>query len=51
MLHDVDYSAFRTKAWQLMPDVIDHVCGLEDGKQRFANAMLAASHAFPSAPP
>lgn len=46
MLHEVDYSAFRTKAWQLMPDVMDHVCGLDDGKQRFANAVLAASHAF-----
>jgi len=46
MLHEVDYSEFRTKAWQLLPAVANHVLGLEDGKRRFADAVLAASKAF-----
>jgi type I restriction enzyme R subunit len=46
ILHGVDYGEFRTKAWQLLPAVANHVLGLEDGKQRFADAVLAASKAF-----
>jgi type I restriction enzyme, R subunit len=46
MLHGIDYGQFRTKAWQLLPAVANHVLGLDDGKQRFADAVLAASKAF-----
>lgn len=46
MLHGVDYADFRTKAWQLLPAVANHVLGLDDGKKRFADAVLAASKAF-----
>lgn len=46
MLHGVDFADFRTRAWQLLPTVADHVLGLEDGKKRFADAVLAASKAF-----
>lgn len=46
MLHGFDYSDFRTKAWQLLPGVANHVLGLEDGKKRFADTVLAASKAF-----
>lgn len=46
MLHGFDYSAFRTKAWQLLPGVANHILGLDDGKKRFADAVLAASKAF-----
>jgi type I restriction enzyme R subunit len=46
MLHGVAYDEFRTKAWQLLPAVANHVLGLEDGKRRFADAVLAASKAF-----
>lgn len=46
MLHGVDYSEFRGKAWQLLPAVANHVLGLDDGKKRFADAVLAASKAF-----
>jgi len=46
MLHGFDYSAFRTQAWQLLPGVANHVLGLEDGKKRFADTVLAASKAF-----
>ncbi|KWN67164.1 type I restriction endonuclease subunit R [Burkholderia stagnalis] len=46
MLHGVAYDEFRTKAWQLLPTVADHVLGLDDGKKRFADSVLAASKAF-----
>ncbi|MCE2659708.1 MAG: type I restriction endonuclease subunit R [Rubrivivax sp.] len=46
MLHGFDHSEFRTKAWQLLPGVANHVLGLEDGKKRFADTVLAASKAF-----
>nr|WP_281381726.1 type I restriction endonuclease subunit R [Quisquiliibacterium transsilvanicum] len=46
MLHGVDYEDFRNRAWQLLPAVANHVLGLDDGKKRFADAVLAASKAF-----
>lgn len=46
MLHGFEYTEFRTKAWQLLPGVANHVLGLEDGKKRFADNVLAASKAF-----
>ncbi|MFN7881465.1 MAG: type I restriction endonuclease subunit R [bacterium] len=46
MLHGLDYADFRTKAWQLLPSVANHVLGLEDGKKRFADTVLAATKAF-----
>jgi len=46
MLHGVEYAEFRSKAWQLLPAVANHVLGLDDGKKRFADAVLAASKAF-----
>jgi len=46
MLHGVEYSDFRSKAWQLLPAVANHVLGLDDGKKRFADTVLAASKAF-----
>lgn len=46
MLHGVDYTAFRSQAWQLLPVVANHVLGQDDGKKRFADIVLAASKAF-----
>ncbi|WP_296872961.1 type I restriction endonuclease subunit R [Tibeticola sp.] len=46
MLHGVDYGDFRSHAWQRLPSVANHVLGLDDGKKRFADAVLAASKAF-----
>jgi type I restriction enzyme R subunit len=46
MLHGFDYGAFRTHAWQLLPGVANHILGLDDGKKRFADTVLAASKAF-----
>lgn len=46
MLHGVEYGDFRAKAWQLLPAVANHVLGLDDGKKRFADTVLAATKAF-----
>ncbi|GAB3757288.1 type I restriction endonuclease subunit R [Ramlibacter monticola] len=46
MLHGVEYGEFRNKAWQFLPAVANHVLGLDDGKKRFADGVLAASKAF-----
>lgn len=46
MLHGVEYGDFCSKAWQLLPAVANHVLGLDDGKKRFADGVLAASKAF-----
>jgi type I restriction enzyme R subunit len=46
MLHGVEYTDFRSKAWQLLLAVANHVLGLDDGKKRFADTVLAASKAF-----
>ncbi len=46
MLHGFDYRAFRTQAWQLLPGVANHILGIEDGKKRYADVVLAASKAF-----
>lgn len=46
MMHGFDYSAFRTRAFELLPGAADRILGLEDGKQRFADHVLAASKAF-----
>src|SRR5574340_653361 len=46
LLHGVDYADFRTKAWQRLPAVANHVLGLTEGKKRFADTVLAASKAF-----
>jgi type I restriction enzyme R subunit len=46
MLHGVDYRDFKIRALQLLPIATNHVLGLEDGKKRFADCVLAMSKAF-----
>ncbi|MEQ1730447.1 MAG: type I restriction endonuclease subunit R, partial [Vicinamibacterales bacterium] len=46
LLHGLDYAEFRAQAWQLLPGVANHILGLEDGKKRFADTVLAATKAF-----
>ncbi|MBW4048073.1 MAG: type I restriction endonuclease subunit R [Proteobacteria bacterium] len=46
ILHGCDYADFRTQAWQLLPQVANHVLGQDDGKKRFADAVLSATKAF-----
>lgn len=46
MLHGVAWQDFRVNAFKILPKVMDHILGMEEGKQRFADAVLAASKAF-----
>lgn len=46
MLSGVDYEDFRTNAWKRLPPVADHVLGLDDGKKRFGDGVVAATKAF-----
>lgn len=48
MLPGFDYADFRTRAWQLLPGAANHMLAADpkDGKQRFADNVLAASKAL-----
>lgn len=46
LLHPVDWSGFRTKALQLIPECLDHVLEQEDGKRRYADTVLQMTKAF-----
>jgi len=46
LLHPVDWSEFRTKALQLIPECLDHVLEHEDGKRRYADTVLQMTKAF-----
>ncbi len=46
MLHGVDYSSYQQNALSVMPLMMDHILGLDDGKKRFADAVLIASKAM-----
>ena len=46
MLHGFDYTTFRTKALSLLAGATNHILGLDDGKKRFADHVLAATQSF-----
>jgi type I restriction enzyme R subunit len=46
LLHGFNYTAYRERAMQLLPGAAEHVLAQTDGKQRFADAVLAMSKAF-----
>lgn len=46
LLHGFDYQTFETKALQLLPDAVNHILKLEDGKKRFLDVMAAISKAY-----
>tara|TARA_Y100000590_G_scaffold74928_1_gene82766 strand:- start:1152 stop:4250 length:3099 start_codon:yes stop_codon:yes gene_type:complete len=46
LLHPVDWSDFRKKALQLLPECIDHVLGQEDGRKRYCDTVLAITKSF-----
>ena len=46
ILHPVDWSDFRTKALSLIPECLDHILALEDGKRRYADTVLQMTKAF-----
>ena len=46
LLHPVDWSDYKNKALQLLPECIDHVLDLEDGRKRYCDVVLAMTKAF-----
>ncbi|PLX75730.1 MAG: DEAD/DEAH box helicase [Azoarcus sp.] len=46
MLHGFDYSDFLTAGHKRLAGAANHVLGIKDGKQRFADTALAMSKAF-----
>lgn len=46
LLHPVDWSEFKTKALQLIPECLDHILEQEDGKRRYADTVLQMTKAF-----
>ena len=46
MMHGFDYSRFETDALQLLPGVMNHILGLDDGKKRFLNLMAVIRAAY-----
>ncbi|MDW8372814.1 MAG: DUF3387 domain-containing protein, partial [Planctomycetota bacterium] len=46
MLHGFDYSAFRTQAVALLLPAANFVLGLEDGKKRWSDTVVAITKAF-----
>ncbi|MFO9237680.1 DUF3387 domain-containing protein [Legionella pneumophila serogroup 1] len=46
MYHGFDYSAYQTNAHQLLVPAANHILGLNDGKKRYLDEVLALSKAF-----
>ncbi len=46
MSHGFDYSEYMTKAQMLLPSAANHILGLDDGKKRYLDAVLAITKAF-----
>ena len=46
MYHGFDYSQFMTKAHMLLAPAANHIFGLEDGKKRYYDEVLALTKAF-----
>lgn len=46
MFHGFDYSEYMSKAHQLLAPAANHILGLEDGKKRYLDEVLALSKAF-----
>jgi type I restriction enzyme R subunit len=46
MLHGFDYANFRTKALSMLAGASNHILGLDEGKKRFADQVLAATKSF-----
>ncbi|QLB13276.1 type I restriction enzyme R subunit [Bisgaardia hudsonensis] len=44
--HVLDISQFESKAIELLPKVANHILGLNDGKKRFCDLVLAATKAY-----
>ena len=46
MFHGFDYGSFMTKAHMLLAPAANHIFGLDDGKKRYTNEVLALTKAF-----
>ncbi|MFK5938593.1 MAG: type I restriction endonuclease subunit R [Sulfurimonas sp.] len=46
MYHSFDYSKYKTKAHMLLAPAANHILGLEDGKKRYLNEVLALTKAY-----
>jgi type I restriction enzyme R subunit len=46
LFHGFDYSKFETAPYMLLVPAANHILGLEDGKQRFLDAVLAMNKAY-----
>ena len=46
MFHRFDYSDYETNAIMLLPMATNHILGVEDGKKRFLDAVMAITKAF-----
>lgn len=46
MLHSFDYEDFESEAISLLPNAVDHILGLHEGKQRFSDHVTALTKAF-----
>jgi type I restriction enzyme, R subunit len=46
LLHPVDWSDYRTRALQLIPECMDHILEQEDGKRRYCDVVLQMTKAF-----
>jgi type I restriction enzyme R subunit len=46
MMHEFDYSGYKTRALALLAGAADTILGLKDGKKRFSEAVLAMTKAF-----
>ena len=46
LLQPVDWSEYRSRALQLLPECIDHVLELEDGRKRYCDTVLAITKSF-----
>ncbi len=46
MYHGFDYSEYMTKAHMLLAPAANHILGLEDGKKRYSDEVLALTKAF-----
>ena len=46
LLHPIDWSDYRNKALQLLPECIDHILEQEDGRKRYCDTVLTITRAF-----
>ena len=46
MYHGFDYSEYKTKAHMLLAPAANHILGLEDGKKRYLDEVLALTKAY-----